>query len=103
MQRTQPSPAAIPVVVLGVRSQDEEPGKDSVGDQVRIIVPQALGEPGRYLYAEPFTDHGSGYHERGPAASRPRRRSTPRSAPPPSTARPSCGCSSRSGWRAAAG
>jgi DNA invertase Pin-like site-specific DNA recombinase len=50
----------MPVVVLGVRSQDEEPGKDSAGDQVRVTLERALQEPGRFEYAT-HTDHGSGY------------------------------------------
>ena len=50
----------VPVVALGVRSQDEEPGKDSAGDQMRIARETALKEPGRFLFAE-HVDHGSGY------------------------------------------
>jgi DNA invertase Pin-like site-specific DNA recombinase len=54
------TPPPIPVVVLGVRSQDEEPGKDSAGDQVRIAREAALREPGRFVYSE-HVDHGSGF------------------------------------------
>jgi DNA invertase Pin-like site-specific DNA recombinase len=50
----------IPVVALGVRSQDEEEGKDSAGDQMRIAREAALAEPGRFLYSE-HADHGSGF------------------------------------------
>lgn len=61
-----PTPAVLktstrmPVVALGVRSQEEEPGKDSAGDQMRIAREAALAEPGRFLYAE-HVDHGSGF------------------------------------------
>lgn len=50
----------IPVIALGVRSQDEEEGKDSAANQVKIARERALEEPGRFLYSE-HIDHGSGY------------------------------------------
>jgi hypothetical protein len=55
------SEKSIPAIILGVRSQDEEPGKDSAGDQVRIAKGAALEQPCRFIYSE-HTDHGSGYH-----------------------------------------
>jgi DNA invertase Pin-like site-specific DNA recombinase len=52
---------AVPVVALGVRSAEKEPGRDSAGDQARLAAERALCLPGRFLYAEPFIDHGSGF------------------------------------------
>jgi site-specific DNA recombinase len=51
----------MPVIALGVRSLDEESGKDSAGDQVRIVKAAALEQPGRFIFSE-HTDHGSGFH-----------------------------------------
>jgi hypothetical protein len=46
----------MPVIALGVRSLDEESGKDSAGDQVRIVKAAALEQPGRVIFYEQ-TDH----------------------------------------------
>jgi hypothetical protein len=51
----------LPCIVLGVRSKEEEEGKDSAGDQVKIVSAHALRQgDGRFIHAQ-FTDHGSGF------------------------------------------
>jgi DNA invertase Pin-like site-specific DNA recombinase len=56
-----------PVVVYAARSQAEEPGKDSTGDQIAHILRRIESEGGRFVYGEPWADHASGYHgNRGP-------------------------------------
>src|SRR4051812_15165647 len=62
------SGASMPVVVYASRSQAEEPGKDSTGDQVDLIRRRVEREPGRFFYGEPHVDHASGSRSsRGPA------------------------------------
>jgi DNA invertase Pin-like site-specific DNA recombinase len=56
----------IPAVVYAARSQAEEPGRDSTGDQARIVRERLAREPDRAVVAE-HADHASGYHgNRGP-------------------------------------
>jgi len=54
--------AMIPAVIYAARSQAEQPGKDSTGDQIRIIRERIGREP-----IATHTDHASGFHgNRGP-------------------------------------
>jgi DNA invertase Pin-like site-specific DNA recombinase len=56
-----------PCVIYAARSQAEEPGKDSTGDQVAIIRERLEREPNRVVYGEPHADHATGYKgNRGP-------------------------------------
>jgi Resolvase, N terminal domain/Recombinase zinc beta ribbon domain/Recombinase len=53
-------------IVYAARSKDEQPGKDSVADQVALIEAKLATEPDRQVIG-PFTDHASGFTgDRGP-------------------------------------
>jgi hypothetical protein len=68
--------ARIPAIRYAVRSEAEEPGKNSTGDQLALIQERLTREPDRFLFGEPHTDHASGFRaSRGPGLERP---STPR-------------------------
>lgn len=61
------SPSSTPAVIYAARSKAEEEGKDSTGDQVRLIRERLQHEPGRVVYGDPHVDHASGYKgNRGP-------------------------------------
>jgi DNA invertase Pin-like site-specific DNA recombinase len=57
----------IPAVIYAARSQAEEPGKDSTGDQIALIRERIKREDGRVIFGEPHADHASGFKgNRGP-------------------------------------
>ena len=61
----------IPCVIYAARSQAEETGKDSTGDQVALIRERLQGDRERRIVGEPRTDHASGYRgNRGPGLER---------------------------------
>jgi hypothetical protein len=75
-----------PVTGYAARSKDEEPGKDSTGDQIAIVIARIEGDPDRFVHGGPFIEHPSGSKsDRGPGLAD---ASTPRCGPQRSTAAP---------------
>jgi hypothetical protein len=56
-----------PAIIYAARSQAEEAGKDSTGDQIALIRERLDREPHGVVYGDPRVDHASGYRgNRGP-------------------------------------